>query len=83
MPGTRNLQGGAMPDTQDQCDISIAHYTVGQAFTAQLLEEVRARANGAPVRVTGPRHASDFKRVPNRISLLTNADNVIVGIQCG
>ena len=72
-----------MPDTQDQCDVSIAQYTVGQTFTPQLLEEVRARANGAPVRVTGPRFASDRKRVPNRISLLTNADKVIISIQCG
>lgn len=72
-----------MPDTPDQCDITIAQYTLGQRYTPQLLEEVRSRANGAPVRVTGPRYASDRKRVPRRISLLTNADNIIVSIQCG
>ena len=72
-----------MPDTPDSCDVTIAEYTIGQTYTLQMLAEVRALANGAPVRVTGPRHASDRKRVPRRISLLTNADNVIVSIQCG
>ncbi|CAI8912382.1 Peptidase inhibitor [Pseudomonas sp. IT-196MI5] len=72
-----------MPDTTDQCDISVAQYTIGQLYTPELLEEVRAKADGAPVRVTGPKFASDRKRVPGRISLLTNADKIIVSIQCG
>lgn len=72
-----------MPDSQHSCDITVAEYTIGQTYTPQLLEEVRAQANGAPVRVTGPRYASDRKNVPRRISLLTNAENVIVSIQCG
>ena len=71
-----------MPDT-DHCDIGVAQYTVGQLYTPELLEEVRAKANGAAVRVTGPGFASDRRRVPGRISLLTNADRVIVSIQCG
>ncbi|VVO80701.1 hypothetical protein PS862_01816 [Pseudomonas fluorescens] len=72
-----------MPDNPDQCDVTIAQYTIGQMYTPELLEEVRARANGAPVRVTGPGFASDRKRVPRRISLLTDADKIIVSIQCG
>ena len=72
-----------MPNIQDSCDVTVAEYTIGQTCTPQLLEEVRAQANGAPVRVTGPRYASDRKHVPRRISLLTNADNIIVSIQCG
>lgn len=72
-----------MPDNPDQCDVTVAQYTIGQMYTPELLEEVRARANGALVRVTGPKFASDRKRVPRRISLLTNADKIIVSIQCG
>ncbi|MGF0240248.1 hypothetical protein ACQR3P_11160 [Rhodococcus sp. IEGM1300] len=71
-----------MSDT-DYCDFGIAEYTIGRLYTPQLLEEVRAKANGATVRVTGPRFASDRKRVPGRISLLTNADRIIISIQCG
>jgi hypothetical protein len=48
-----------------------------------LLEEVRAKADGAQVRVTGPKFASDRRLVLRRISLQTNADKVIVSIQCG
>ncbi|VVO11157.1 I78 family peptidase inhibitor [Pseudomonas fluorescens] len=72
-----------MSNATDQCDVAVAQYTIGQSYTLELLEEVRAKANGAPVRVTGPKHVSDRRRVPRRISLLTNADNIIVSIQCG
>ena len=72
-----------MSDNPNPCDITVAQYTIGKMYTPELLEEVRLMANGAPVRVTGPRFASDRKRVPRRISLLTNADKVIVSIQCG
>ncbi|VVP60580.1 hypothetical protein PS903_06095 [Pseudomonas fluorescens] len=72
-----------MPNHSDQCDAALAQYTIGQPYTPERLEEVRAKANGAPVRVTGPNYASDRRRVPRRISLLTNADNIVVSIQCG
>ncbi|MDQ0123831.1 hypothetical protein J2W17_002778 [Pseudomonas lini] len=72
-----------MLENPDQCDVTIAQYTIGQKYTPELLEEVRTRADGAPVRVTGPGFVSDRKRVPRRISLLTDADKIIVSIQCG
>ncbi|MCU1759838.1 peptidase inhibitor [Pseudomonas sp. 14P_8.1_Bac3] len=71
-----------MPNT-DHCDIAVAQFTIGQSYTPELLEEVRAKANGAAVRVTGPTFIADRRRVPGRISLLTNAERVIVSIQCG
>ena len=53
-----------MPDTQDSCDVTIAEYTIGQTCTPQLLEEVRAQANGAPVRVTASRENVDNRARP-------------------
>ncbi len=72
-----------MPDYSDQCDVSVAQYTLGQKCTPELLDEVRALANGAPVRATGPTYPSTFDLRPRRINLHTNADGIIVSINCG
>lgn len=72
-----------MPDNPYQCDVSVAQYTLGQKCTPELLEEVRALANGAPVRATGPTYPSTFDLRPRRINLHTNADRIIVSINCG
>ncbi|MCW8274492.1 peptidase inhibitor [Pseudomonas sp. PCH199] len=72
-----------MPDNPDLCDVSVAQHTLGQKCTPQLLEEVRALANGAPVRATGPTYPSTFDRRPRRINLHTNADRIIISINCG
>jgi hypothetical protein len=77
------MQGGNMPVLPDQCDLAIAQYTIGQKCTPQLLEEVRALANGAPVRATGPKYPSSWDLRPRRINLHTNADRIIVSINCG
>ena len=68
---------------EDQCDISIAQYTIGMICTPQLLAEVREKANGATVRATGPRYPSTWDRRPTRINLMTDADNIIRSINCG
>jgi hypothetical protein len=67
----------------DQCNTSVAQYTIGKRYTPELLEEVRAKANGAPVRVTGPRHASTMDLRPNRINLEVDTDDIIRRITCG
>jgi hypothetical protein len=82
-PQLFKLQGSTMSNNPYQCDISVAQYTIGQTYSPELLEEVRAKADGAQVRVTGPKFASDRRLVLRRISLHTNADKVIVSIQCG
>lgn len=68
---------------EDQCDISIAQYTIGMVCTPELLDEIRQKANGATVRATGPRYVSSRDRRPTRINLLTDADNIIRSINCG
>jgi hypothetical protein len=87
-PATRALQptfmqGGNMPVLPNQCDLSIAQYTIGQKCTPELLAEVRALANGAPVRATGPKYPSSHDLRPHRINLHTDVDRVIVSINCG
>ncbi|MBT2338111.1 MULTISPECIES: peptidase inhibitor [Pseudomonas] len=72
-----------MPALPDQCDLAVAQYTIGKLCTPELLEEVRALANGAKVRATGPRYASTHDLRPTRINLRTNADRIIIGIACG
>ncbi|WP_434606932.1 peptidase inhibitor [Pseudomonas sp. R1-7] len=71
------------PTPNDQCDIAIAQYTIGQKCTPELLEEVRALANGAPVRATGPKYPTSWDLRPRRINLQTDANRIIIGIKCG
>ncbi|KHK64927.2 peptidase inhibitor [Pseudomonas frederiksbergensis] len=71
------------PTPNDQCDITIARYTIGQKCTPELLEEVRALANGAPVRATGPKYPTSWDLRPRRINLQTDANRIIIGIKCG
>ncbi|CAH0279606.1 hypothetical protein SRABI06_03907 [Pseudomonas brassicacearum] len=72
-----------MPVLPDQCDLAIARYTIGQKCTPELLREVRALANGALVRATGPKYPTSWDLRPQRINLHTNADRIIVSIHCG
>ncbi|WP_189674365.1 MULTISPECIES: I78 family peptidase inhibitor [unclassified Pseudomonas] len=81
MPNQNDTVVVPMPD--DQCDIAIAQYTIGQKYTRELREEVRALANGAQVRPAGPKHPITYDLRPRRINLVTDVDGIIVGIKCG
>ncbi|WP_339479640.1 MULTISPECIES: I78 family peptidase inhibitor [unclassified Pseudomonas] len=81
MPNQNNTV--VVPTPHDQCDIAVAQYTIGQKYTPELREEVRALANGAQVRAAGPKHPTTYDLRPRRINLLTDDNGIIVGVKCG
>ena len=75
--------GGPYPPLEMQCDAERAHWAIGRAATAEIVEEVRAATQSRDVRVIHPGDVitMDFSTV--RVNIHVNERNAITSITCG
>lgn len=66
-----------------QCDAERAHWAIGRAATADVVEEVRAATQSHAVRVIHPGQAVTMDYSPVRVNIHVNERNAITSITCG
>ena len=75
--------GGPYPPVAMQCDAERAHWAIGRAATADVVEEVRAATQSRDVRVIHPGQAVTMDFSPVRVNIHVNERNAITSITCG
>lgn len=75
--------GGPYPPTAMQCDAERAHWAIGRAATAEVVEEVRAATQSRDVRVIHPGEAVTMDYRADRVNIHVNERNAITRITCG
>ena len=66
-----------------QCEAERAHWAIGRAATAEVVEEVRAATQSHAVRVIHPGQAVTMDYSPVRVNIHVNERNAITSITCG
>lgn len=74
---------GPMPPPAGACNAQDAHWAIGQAATADVVERVRFDTNSQIVRVVEPGQPVTMDYSPSRVNISVNERGAIVGITCG
>ncbi len=83
MPPAPPPSSPAHPDMHDASAREALSAQIGKVASEALLAKIASARADKPVRVLGPGSAMTMDYRPDRLNILTDKDNVIIGLRCG